>query len=79
MEFYEILSEIMEEKNMSIADVAKKCNLTDSTVRSLYFKFRFRHRLQAGYIISYPVVPPCCRAFTRSFPVYIMPVISAYR
>ncbi len=47
--------------------------------RSLYFKFRFRHRLQAGYIVSYPVVPPCCRAFTRSFPVYIMPVISAYR
>ena len=35
MEFYEILSEIMEEKNMSIADVAKKCNLTDSTVRSI--------------------------------------------
>ena len=36
--------------------------------RSLYFKFRFRHRLQAGYIISYPVVP---RAAGHSHEVFL--------
>ena len=27
-------------------------------------KFRLKHRPKAGYIISYPVSPSCCRAFT---------------
>ena len=27
-------------------------------------KFRLKHRPKAGYIISYPVSPLCCRAFT---------------
>lgn len=35
MEFYKIFSEIMSEKNMTIADIAKVCDLKDSTVRSI--------------------------------------------
>lgn len=35
MEFYEILSGIMQRKGMSVADVARTCDLTDSTVRSI--------------------------------------------
>lgn len=34
-EFYKILLEIMDEKNMNIPDVARACGLTDSTVRSI--------------------------------------------
>ena len=35
MEFHEILSLIMDEKGLRVSDVAKKCGLTDSTVRSI--------------------------------------------
>lgn len=35
MDFYEILQEIMDEKGIGIAEVARKCELTDSTVRSI--------------------------------------------
>lgn len=52
MEFYEILSEIMEEKNMSIADVAKKCNLTDSTVRSIIDRKQKKIALNIAFKLS---------------------------
>ena len=35
MAFYEILQEIMAEKEMNIPDVARSCGLSDSTVRSM--------------------------------------------
>ena len=35
MDFYEVLTEIMDEKEMTIPDVARACDLTDSTVRSI--------------------------------------------
>lgn len=35
MDFYAVLTEIMDEKKMTIPDVARACNLTDSTVRSI--------------------------------------------
>lgn len=35
MEFYKILQSIMEEKDMSISEVAKATGLSDSTVRSI--------------------------------------------
>lgn len=35
MEFYKILQEIMNEKNMSIPDVARATGLADSTIRSI--------------------------------------------
>ncbi len=34
MDFYIILQEIMEEKNLKIPDVARICDLSDGTVRS---------------------------------------------
>ena len=35
MDFYEILQEIMDEKDMNIPDVARACGLSDGTVRSM--------------------------------------------
>lgn len=35
MEFYKVLKEIMESKDLSIPEVARLCNLSDSTVRSI--------------------------------------------
>lgn len=35
MDFYTVLTEIMNEKGMTIPDVARACDLTDSTVRSI--------------------------------------------
>ena len=35
MEFYKILEEIMEEKQMNIPEVARACGLSDGTVRSI--------------------------------------------
>ena len=33
MEIYKIISDIMRNQNLSVADIAKKSNLPDSTVR----------------------------------------------
>jgi|GEM_PF-3512671 len=38
MHFYEILKEIMEEKSLSIPDVARSTGLSDSTVRSIILR-----------------------------------------
>lgn len=35
MEFYKVLQDIMEEKQLGIPDVARACGLADSTVRSI--------------------------------------------
>ena len=35
MEIYKILQEVMEEKQISIPEAAKRCNLSDSTVRTI--------------------------------------------
>lgn len=35
MDFYRVLQGIMDEKKLSIPDVARMCGLTDSTVRSI--------------------------------------------
>jgi len=35
MEIYKILSEIMENRNLKISDIARICNLPDSTVRGI--------------------------------------------
>lgn len=35
MEFYKILQEIMDDKNLTIAEVARMSKLSDSTVRSI--------------------------------------------
>ena len=35
MEIYKILAQIMEERQLKIADVARMCNLSDSTVRGI--------------------------------------------
>ena len=35
MDFYKILEDIMQQKSISIPDVARMCNLPDSTIRSI--------------------------------------------
>ena len=35
MEIYKIISDIMKNQNLSVADIAKKSNLPDSTVRGI--------------------------------------------
>lgn len=52
MEFYKILEEIMAEKNMSIPDVARACNLPDSTVRSIIERKTKRINLEAAFKFS---------------------------
>lgn len=49
MYFYEILGEVMNEKDMTIADVAKACNLTDSTVRSIFDRKAKRVSLDVAF------------------------------
>lgn len=36
MEFYKVLEEIMKSKDLTIPEVARLCNLSDSTVRSIF-------------------------------------------
>ena len=42
---------------------------------SSVLRFRLWKRPESGFSISYPVVPSCCRAFTWSFPVCLIPYI----
>lgn len=49
MYFYEILKEVMDEKGMTVADVAKVCNLTDSTVRSIFDRKAKRVSLDVAF------------------------------
>ena len=36
MEFYKVLEKIMKNKDLTIPEVARLCNLSDSTVRSIF-------------------------------------------
>lgn len=49
MDFYEVLSDIMREKHMSIPDVAVACGLTDSTVRSIITRKQKRVSLDVAF------------------------------
>lgn len=52
MEFHEILGAIMHEKDMSIADVARACGLTDSTVRSIFDRKQKKIALSVAFKLS---------------------------
>ena len=49
MDFYQILLNIMKEKNMSIPAVASACGLTDSTVRSMIQRKQKRVSLDVAF------------------------------
>lgn len=51
MDFYLILNEIMREKKLSIADIAKQCDLPDSTVRSIIDRKQKRIALDVAFKI----------------------------
>ena len=52
MDFYTILSEIMSEKGLSVADVARICDLTDSTVRSIIDRKQKKVALNVAFKLS---------------------------
>lgn len=52
MEFYKILEEIMAEQSMGVADVAKKCGLSDSTVRSIVERRQKKIALNIAFKLS---------------------------
>lgn len=52
MEFHEILSLIMQEKGLSIPDVARLCGLTDSTVRSIIDRHQKKIALSVAFKLS---------------------------
>ncbi len=52
MDFYTILSEIMSEKDLSVADVARICDLTDSTVRSIIDRKQKKVALNVAFKLS---------------------------
>lgn len=49
MLFYEVLQEVMDERGLTISDVAKICNLTDSTVRSIFDRKAKRVSLDVAF------------------------------
>lgn len=52
MEFYKILQEIMDEKSIGVADVARLCGLTDSTVRSIIDREQKKVALNVAFKLS---------------------------
>lgn len=52
MDFYKILQEIMEDKHLSIPDVARMCGLTDSTVRSIIDRKQKKVALNVAFKMS---------------------------
>lgn len=52
MEFYEILLDIMGEKNLSIPDVARATGLSDSTIRSIINRKQSTIALSVAFKIS---------------------------
>lgn len=52
MDFYLTLQEIMKQKNMTIPEVARACNLTDSTVRSIIDRKQKKIALNVAFKIS---------------------------
>lgn len=52
MGFYQVLNEIMEERNMSIPEVARACDLPDSTIRSIMARESQTVKLDVAFKIS---------------------------
>lgn len=52
MDFYLVLAEIMKEKGLTIAQVAKLCGLTDSTVRSVFLRKSKNVSLETAFKLS---------------------------
>lgn len=52
MEFYKILASIMEQKQLSIPDVARACGLSDSTVRSIFDRKQKKIALNVAFKLS---------------------------
>jgi len=52
MDFYKILNDIMDEKNMSIPDVARSCGLPDSTIRRILSRKSKTVALEVAFKIS---------------------------
>lgn len=52
MEFYLILQEIMVEKGLKIPDVARKCGLSDGTIRSMITREQKNIYLEVAFKIS---------------------------
>lgn len=52
MDFYEILSDIMEREGLTIPEVARKCELSDSTVRSIFDRKQKKIALNVAFKIA---------------------------
>lgn len=52
MEFYKILREIMEERQLTVAQVARQCGLSDSTVRSIFDRKQKKIALEVAFKLS---------------------------
>lgn len=52
MEFYKVLEEIMKSKDLTIPEVARLCNLSDSTVRSIFVRKQKTVALNIAFKIS---------------------------
>ncbi len=52
MAVYQILGKIMDEKGLSIADVARICNLPDSTVRGIIRRHQETIALEVAFKLS---------------------------
>lgn len=52
MYFYEILQRIMNQRNLKVADVARLCNLSDSTVRSIFSRKQKSVALDVAFKLS---------------------------
>lgn len=52
MEIYKIISDIMRNQNLSVADIAKKSNLPDSTVRGIITRKQKNIALEVAFKIS---------------------------
>ena len=52
MDFYKILEDIMQQKSISIPDVARMCNLPDSTIRSIISRKSKTVALEFAFKIS---------------------------
>ena len=52
MDFYEVFQEILEEKGITVADAARRCGLTDSTLRSITLRKQKKIALEVAFKIS---------------------------
>lgn len=52
MEFWKVLKEIMDRRGLSIPDVARMCNLPDSTIRSIIVRESQTVKLDVAFRIS---------------------------